>query len=198
MNHAEAETVFRKIEGLFNNWNPNSEQARHWVARLERIDDFRTANRAADELYDGSTYNSPSPKRFNEILNRFSVGNASGRSRTPAIGTSVLFVVCIEAPSNFPGRLGRVQPLCWPTVEEMPDVNVQRYQAGQLCERMGEMYGGVWQIWDKSTSRTPEAEVHAEARVMREKAGVSSGPPMLGQVGGESKNQIVSRFVSGV
>lgn len=147
----EAITLVGRMEKLWSRWKPTDEELQQWVQLLKRASSFQEASHAIQRLWEESRFLSPSPKEFRDLLSAEDKGDR-GLDPNEGYGASGVWIQCVEAPADFPSRLGWHMEMMYCMDNRLPDdPTVILRHAENARVRHERVYGGRWVVVQQAT-----------------------------------------------
>ncbi|HUT62227.1 MAG TPA: hypothetical protein VNA25_30685 [Phycisphaerae bacterium] len=172
----EADQMIQEMADLFPRWDRTDGQVAGWVRILMAIPDTATARKAIMRLWGTSQRLGPTPSQFNTALEavmpRSREPDGQGQKAGDKRGFTGVYIQCVEAPPQFPLRLGHFAPIIYALQDEVPDAEIVRHQATNLCRAYEGIYSGQWVV----VQQADDDDMFEARRAMLAEAGLLAPP----------------------
>jgi hypothetical protein len=140
--------VLNYIQRRWPGWNATDEELFEWSKAVEKLANRDALTEAISRHYQESNWRSP---RINKIRDHYSQQTLSAgldAKREVKIGSTGIFVQCVEPPPGKPGYLKFKREVVFPREDQIPaDRTVLRNVAEAMRAYHQKTYHGRWMIF---------------------------------------------------
>ena len=166
MTKPEAVVEYKYLRKLFDKWQPTDEQVVLYIEEFQKFPDGRLLRRAIERHFHESRFQRPTSGRIAQLVQIITNQGAPREAKESGHGMTGVHIQCIEAPVQWPGRLGTFVELCYARDERIPEDHIVMRDAETMRDRYEKAHGGNWRIVQGASA----SEMMADGSNMRTRA----------------------------
>jgi len=148
---SDLERLLGHMEQLWPRWDRTKAILELWKKTLAPLDYERSKQAAGAHKIETGGYRSPQLKGFLEKYRQTRGGAGPAQRDSGTGGYARVYIRCVEAPPEYPGRKGRIVPVCFGTDTNVPGPDKVQAIAQTMADKHAELYGGEWQVFGDPT-----------------------------------------------